>query len=118
VVEPERVDVEAVSGHHRRQVAEGVPQRPRVEVGVDEHERPPGVHLNGHEAELVRLEAGLVLAARRRAQGPVEPVGPGVVGALDGAPPLRLVHEDRPAVAADVKEGPQPALAVKRHDHR
>ena len=52
-------------------------------------------------------KSGSSLLRGAAAQAAVEPVGPGVVGALDRAAPLRLVHEDGAAVAADVQERAQ-----------
>ena len=71
-----------------------------------------------HQAEALHVEVRLLLAARRRAQAAVEPVGPGVVGALDRAAALRLVHEHGAAVAADVQERAQRVLAVAHHQQR
>ena len=63
-------------------------------------------------------KSGSSLLRGARAQAAVEAVGPGVVGALDRAALLRLVHEDGAAVAAHVQEGAQLALAVEHHDQR
>jgi hypothetical protein len=100
------------------EVGEGGLERRPAGIGVHEHERPPGVHLDRGEAELVGIEPGLVRGARGAAQPAVEPIGPGVVRALDRAAPLRLADQEGAAVAADVQERAQVAVAVERHDHR
>ena len=118
VVEAQRVHVEAVLRDNLGKVAQRDVKSRRVHIRVREHERAPRVHLRGHQAEAGHVEVGLVLAARRAAQAAVEAVGPGVVGALDRAALLRLVHEDGAAVAAHVQEGAKLLVAVEHHDQR
>ena len=115
-MESERVDVEAAVGEARREVAEVVGERSRVAVGVDEDERAPGVDGDGHEAERRQVEARLAVGARRAAQRAVQPVRPGVVGALDRLAPGVAVAERMAAVPADVDEPAQLAVAGTRED--
>ena len=117
-MEAQRVHVEPVLGHDGREVAERVLERLGLRVGVHEHERPPRAHRHRREAELVLVEAGLVLAPRRSPERAVEAVGPRVVRALDRAPLLRLVHQDRAAVAADVEVPAELAVLVEDNHHR
>ena len=79
---------------------------------MGEEERPPGRDARGQEAEPGRVEARLAVAARDLAQRAVEVVRPRVVGALQRrARPLAV--EDRvAAVAADVDERAQLAVAA------
>jgi hypothetical protein len=63
------------------------------------------------QPELVELEAELAVGAGRRAQRPVEVVGPGVVRALERLPPRAAVRDDVPAVPAHVQERAQYAVS-------
>ncbi len=67
LVEDELVDGEAelrdLGGH--RPERDG--KRLRLGSDVDEHERAPGVHGDGAEAELPAIDAGELVGARRRA---------------------------------------------------
>ena len=64
-----------------------------------------------------RIEARLVLHARRGAQAAVEVIRPGVVVALQRlAVAARLAHDLRATVAADVGEGAQLAVFAARDD--
>ena len=85
-------------------------------VRAHEHERAPRVDSERHEADAVAVEPGLLVAARRGAERPVELVRPGVVRALERLPPSLSLAEERAPVAADVQERPQLAAAVA-HDH-
>jgi hypothetical protein len=83
---------ELVRVDQRRDPAEAVGERRRVEVGADEDERASSVDERRPEAELLGLEGVLPLRPRCRAQRPVEVVGPGVVRTLErlaGAAPAR-----------------------------
>ena len=114
-MEDEGVDVEPAVGHDGGHGAEGVGQRGRVRRRVDEDERAPRVDRGRAQAErgAVELPAG----ARRRAQRAVEPVRPRVVVALKrrAAPGAR--DDLRAAVAADVDQRAQHAVAVAHHHH-
>src|SRR5207248_5042681 len=99
-----------------RERAEGFRERRRVEIGVDEHERPPGVDLDRAQAELAGLEALLAVGSRGRAERAVEPVRPGVVRALQRLPRASLLDDHGAAVAADVQEGAYLAGAVECDD--
>src|SRR5215469_16576079 len=79
----ERVDVEAELLDLRGKRAEGLVERLRLGAGVGEEERAPGVDRDRHETQLVLRELRLLLAARRGPEAAVEPVRPGVVGALE-----------------------------------
>src|SRR5919198_85976 len=108
--ELERADVEDLRKAPRN-VAESLGERRGVGVGIDEHERAPGVDLGRAQAELVELEAGLAVRARRRAQRPVQRVRPGVVRALEGLASPLAGGDDVAAVPADVHEGPKHAVS-------
>src|SRR5213078_2164610 len=98
-------------GEPRGDVAECLGQRRGIRVGVDEDERPPGVDRDLLEPELVEVEAGLAVRARRRPQRAVEPVRPRVVWALQGLAPAGAGGDDVAAVPADVEERSEPAVA-------
>ena len=118
VVVTEPVHVDADRGHELRQLAERLAERRRLEVRVDEDERPPGVDLDRDERDLLRVEAGLPVGARSGPQAPVEAVRPPVVAALErAAAPFPLRHHEA-AVAADVDERPELAVAVVGDDDR
>jgi hypothetical protein len=87
--ELQRVQVDDL-GQLRGDVAERFGEGRRVRVRVDEHEWPPGVHLNADESELRRIEVGLGVRPRRCAEVAIEVVRPGVIRTLEGtAVPLR-----------------------------
>ncbi len=117
VMEDEGVDVEPTVGHDRGHGAERVGQRRRVRRCVDEDERPPGVERGRAQPERGAVEAVRV-GARRGPQRSVEAVGPRVVVALQrrAAPGAR--HDLRAAVAADVDERAQHAVAIAHDDDR
>ena len=92
--EDERIDVDAAVGDDARKVAEVVGERLGVRVGIDEDEGPPRVDGERHEPELLAVEAGLRVGARRIPEGAVEVVRPRVVGALERLPLPRRVAED------------------------
>ncbi len=113
--EHERVDVEQL-GELRGHVTERVRERWCIGVRVDEDERAPRIDLDLHQAELGRLEAGLAVRPRRRAQRPVEVVRPRVVRALQRRARPRPRGNDVTPVPADVEEGAE--LSVSRaRDH-
>src|SRR5947208_7988780 len=94
--------------------------RERLRGGADvgEDERAPGADRDGNEAELVLRELRLLLAARRLAETAVEAVGPGVVRTLQRLAARLPLGEREAAVAADVDEAAQDAVAVARDDDR
>jgi hypothetical protein len=100
-MELERVDVEDLGEAHRH-LSERLGERPRV--GVDEHERAPGVGQDRRQSELVCIEARLPVRARRCAQASLEAVRPGVVRALQGLPPTGSTGNDMSAMSAYVEE--------------
>ncbi len=102
VVERQRIDVEPVGGESLRDLSEQLRERQRGVVEVDEAKRPPRFHPHGHEGQL--LHAVELLGARRRAEGSVQIVGPGVVRALQRPSVAGLLDHDRSAVPADVDE--------------
>ena len=98
------------------QVAERLLERGGLGVGVDEHERSPGADRHRHQPEPGAVEVRV--GARRGAQAAVEPVGPGVVRALQRAALGRAGRDERAAVAADVGERAQDVVAVAREHDR
>src|SRR5206468_9433554 len=96
----------------------GLRERQGVGIGMDEDERAPGPDRDREQRELRAVEAGLALGARSRTQRPVEVVGPGVVGALQGLPPALALADERAAVPADVDEAAQLAVAPAHDDDR
>ena len=117
LAERERVEVEACGRDELRQLAEVLRERRCVGVRVDEDERTPGVDLHGQEPELRRVEAGLAVGARRRAERAVEAVRPRVVRALERLAPPRALATGA-AVAADVQERAQLPSRVADDDDR
>jgi hypothetical protein len=117
VPEPKPVHVDAARRNELRQVAERLGERRRLGVGVDEDERAPGLDRELVQTDLVDLQAGLLPRTRRGPQAPVEPVGPGVVAALQRLAVAASLDEDRAAVPADVEEGVQLSGAVVGDDH-
>ena len=118
LVEDERVDVDPALGDESRQVAEVLGEAAGRRVGIDEDERPPGVDRDGDEAERLPVEAGLAVAARCRAQRPVEVVRPRVVRALQRLAPAGAVAEQVAAMPADVDERAQRVVAAADEDDR
>jgi hypothetical protein len=72
-VEAQSLELQAVRGDDRRQVAQGGGERLGVRVGIDEHERPPRVDRDRAQPELVALEARLEVAARAARSAPSRP---------------------------------------------
>ena len=87
------------------------PRAARRRGRVDEDERAPRVDADGDETERLPLEPGLAVGPGCVAQRAVEGVRPGVVGALDRLPSRVLLAEDVSAVATDVDEAAQFAVA-------
>ena len=116
--ELERVEVEPRLGDGRRNVAERVCERSRLQVGVHEHEGAPGVDLDPVERQLLDRQVGLTLPAGHGSQAAVEAVRPGVVGALERPPVALAGHDLVAAVAADVHEAAQLTLLVPDDRHR
>ena len=116
VMEAQRADVEAAFADDLRKIAERLLQRLRAGIRIDEHERAPGADRHRHQPEPVELEARL--GARGGAQAAVQPVGPCVVWALQGATLGRAGRHDRAAMAADVDERAQDVVAVAREHDR
>ena len=112
------VEVEAAARDDRRQLAERLRERRRVGIGVDEEERAPGVDRDGEQREVGRVEARLALRAGRLAQRAVELVRPRVVRALQRLAAAAAARDRVRAVAADVDEAAQDALAVAGDDDR
>src|SRR5262249_38679514 len=98
--ELEAVEVEAQACEELRERAQRVGERACIGVGVDEHERAPGVDLEAGEAELVVVEAGLELGARGGSQTAVEAVRPRVVGALESLAAPLAARDRKAAVPA------------------
>ena len=114
--EAERVEVEPGGGDELRQLAERVGERRRLGIGVDEDERPPDVDRAGRRPSSARSKPASAVGARCRAERAVEPVRPGVVGALERLAPALALADERAAVAADVQERAQ--LRVLRRGRR
>ena len=114
----ERGEVEAAALDDPRQLTERLGERSRAWIRVDEYERPPDIDRDGQQRERRRVEARLPLGARSAAQRAVEPVGPGVIRALQRLAAPRVAHDEVAAVTTDVDERPQHQLAVAHDDHR
>src|SRR5581483_7500087 len=93
-------------------------ERLGARVEVDEDERPPRVDRGRDEAELRLREVRLLLAPRRGAEAAVEPVRPRVVRALQRLARPFSLGDDGAAMAADVEERAEDAVAVARDDDR
>ena len=108
----QRADV----GHVRRQFLAhtGIPRvhRRRVIVQVDEDEAVEGLGTHRREPDGGRIEAGNRRDVEPAAEGAVELVGPGVIGADDGAHPASALQERMGAVLADVVEAAQDPVAA------
>ena len=99
------------------EIAELVAQRRPLRRQVDEDEALPGLEPDRREA--VRLEAEVVeiLGVLGPDELALEVVDPGVVRALEADDPAaRLLDHGGAAVAADVVEGVQPAVAIADDD--
>ena len=117
-MERDGVDVDAASTHDVRERVQRVGQRRCVGIRVHEDEGPPGIHLRGAQCELVAIEVGVGLGARRRAEAAVQPVGPRVVVALEAGAAARAGDHLGAAMAADVGERSQRSVAIAHHDER
>ena len=111
--EAELLELDSARGEELRQRAERLGERRRLGIRVDEQQRAPGLDRQLAQADPVELE---LRAARCGAQPAVELVGPRVVGALQRGAVASTRGDERAAVAADVQQGVQLAVAVAR-DH-
>ena len=115
----ERVDVEPELGDLGRHRAERVGERLRVRPRVDEDERAPGVDGDGHEAELVaagsRGSSSARGAARRQ---PSSPYVHAWYGHWSVSRAALALGDREAAVAADVEERAEDAVAGARDDDR
>ncbi len=95
-------------------------ERGRGEVEVDEHQALPGLHADGEEAVLARVEPGRIAEVDGVAQPAVQGVAPAVVAAGEAlaAVAKAVGHQGAGAVAADVVEGGQVALGLAHQHHR
>ena len=86
---------------------------------VDEEEPLPGGDADRPQGPVGLVESLEVGGAGRPDQPPVERVGPGMVGALDGLgkPAGVLLTDPSAPVAADVEVRPVAAGPVPQHDH-
>jgi hypothetical protein len=116
--EAQRVDVDPGLGEPLRHVLEALGEWLGVRVRVHEDERPPGVHPQRDEAELVRVDAAFALRARRGEETPVEAVRPRVVRALEGRALPGSLADERAAVTADVQERVERSFLVPHDDDR
>ena len=110
-VEAQRVDVDPAVGEKSGQLAERVGQRLRLAVRVDEDERPPRLHRRPRTSPSAPVSKTGSRSARGAPQSAVEAVRPGVVRALDRLAPRVALAEQVPAVAADVHEAAELAVA-------
>ena len=102
-----------------REVPHVLLERRRVGRGVHEHPAVPFGHADLGQRELAAVEPGQLAERRRRAQGAVQPVDPGVVRAPDD-PGLRAPTAGEQlvaAVAADVGEATEQAVVAPREQH-
>ena len=110
--------LEPVRAELLRQIAE-----PRFEVHAvvreaDEDESGPDAEPDRGEAAALPVEPARLLHAAAAGERAVEPVGPGVVGADDGAAAPGVVEQPGAAMAAGVGQGPDPAVVAAHHDRR
>src|SRR5438552_219428 len=113
----ERIEVEQL-GEECRHFAERGRKGPGVRARIDEHEWPPRVDGGRDEAEAARVEILLAVRPWRRAQLAVETVGPRVVWALQRLALALTVRDGEAAVATDVEERAQLAVARACNNHR
>ena len=93
----------------------------RLSMDVEVHEDEPAERLDAcrEQPQLGLVEIGDRAPLGHADQLAVEAVGPAVVEAADRLAALaRAVQQARAAVAADVAEGPQPAVVGAQHEHR
>src|SRR2546426_5447346 len=85
---------------------------------IDEQEAVPALEPHSMEPVLSLVEIAGIIHVGRRAQRPVEPVGPGVVRAEQVLEPGagRLGHEARATMTADVVEGVDGAAGVAHYE--
>jgi hypothetical protein len=98
--------------HQLFEVAHVLGQRERVAAGVHEDPAVPLLHPSGGQRVVLPVEARDIPEARGALQSPVEPVDPGVVGALDRSEVAALARLEQlvPTVTACVGEGSEAAL--------
>ena len=113
-----RVAGEIQMGDHRLGFGEGFGRRRRVRIERHHDEAEPFLAAHGRQLHVGLAEALVAAHRRGAAQGAVEIVGPGVIGADDGAGIATPFQQRRHAVAADVGHRPQRAVAVTQHDDR
>src|SRR5687768_16582367 len=102
--EAERLEIDSRVCDQLGDAVEIVLERISVRVRVYEEQRPPGGKPERDEAELLLRDAAFSVSARRRDQAAVQPVGPGVVGALERLAPTRALADEGAAVPTDVQE--------------
>jgi len=92
--------------------------RRRARFERDEQEPVPGFERNGEQAVIFGREARIFMAMGHADQPPVAGIAPRVIGAGQhlGAAGL-AVDQPRPAVAADVGEGPRLSVVAANDDH-
>ena len=101
------------------EVAELVAQRRGRPVEVEEDEALPGVEADRRQAVVLEREVVEVVGVLGPDERAVEVVDPGVVRALEADDlAARLLGHGRAAVAADVVEGAQHAVAAADDDER
>ena len=113
--EPRRL----VGGDQLVEGADVLGERRGVAGAVDEQEPVPALQRQLDQAVLAGSELGVVAEPRGCPQGPVQVVGPGVVGAEHGPPAGLLAHPEQlvAAVAAGVGEGPHPPVGPPDQQH-
>ena len=101
------------------QPAQEIRQGRGFRVEVHEDELLPGLHAHGKQAVLRAIERADALELRRALQRAIEAVAPAVIRtAKDAGRALRLGHDGRGVMAADVVERAQLVVAAAHDDQR
>jgi hypothetical protein len=112
-----RVEIQQLS-KQRRHLAEGIRERVRFRIRIDEHERSPCLDCSGNESKIVRVELGLAVGARRGAQPAVETVRPCVVRALQRLAAPFALRDGEAAMSTYVEKRAELAVTRVRDDYR
>ena len=93
-------------------------QRRRLRIEVDEQHPAPFFDAKLRQPVRGAVEVPHAVPFGRRAQSPVEPVGPAVIPASQGHRPARGARHGSGPMAADVRKRPTDPVLAPRHDDR